>query len=133
MSHTPTPWKVTGTIENAYINGHSHMLFEVANEDTGVCVVILPHEDATPQNIEERKATAAFIALSANSHANLKADRDALLKALKLSLGALENLAVLISSELGVDWADHYGADFESWDKAVDASTAAIAAVEKES
>lgn len=63
--------------------------------------------------------------------ANAEADRDALLEAMKISLGSLENLAVLIAGELGVTWADCYGADFEYWDKAVNSARAAIATAEQ--
>lgn len=74
---TARPWKQGRNFDPVTIGGHKHMAWEVLSEDgIGVCVVILPYEDRTPEVIEERITTLNLILKSVNAH-------DALVEALE--------------------------------------------------
>lgn len=62
VGHTPGPWAVYPS-SFVSIGGHRHRYWEIGSESegVGVCIVLLPDEDDTPQRRVERRHTAMLI------------------------------------------------------------------------
>mgnify|MGYP001564389043 CR=1 FL=1 len=65
--HTLGPYSSDGPHTGLYLGGHHHTYWTIHNQDTGVCILILPDEDNTPKQRRERIATTAFIVRACNN------------------------------------------------------------------
>ena len=59
--YTPGPWRKEFTYLRLNINGHEHYAWTVAAGENGICAVVRPVEEITPEIAREREATRDFI------------------------------------------------------------------------